>query len=635
MTGSTNSIHKAGIALNKEICGDALTGRLIALAEQQTASDMLSDQSDAKLQFDGNSEASSFLCLFDSSVVNHRLPLLEASTLEHYRAMLKSRWSLLSEWLEAASQLPALKVDGTRQSDNSLCADRVPGGTLHHHFDSACKAVSCLLEGSPIVLQPHEKSAMTAFSNVCHERLELPADRVKVQLIGAIVMGLLADIASLLKHPGELRPERGVTRKKLRAGLSDLLDTLDVLSLQSKEHTLQFSEDYLANKREHRARRLLEAAHKNNRDCVDTQLALARLYARLGKSLQSVQHLQAVILVHPDDLPLRKELALLLLESLEFSEAINHWKHALTLAEPHERPQIRGDLELTEALHDCEISAASNDCVPTITLTEEERISGRCHPTKLALAVKFYQLYGTLVIHNVYSTELIEKCRAEFLHRYRRYFANRKHQTALQIGDRRFQISLALAGAFNDPEFYANPFIVQLMKRLLGNKLIIGSTVCATSLPGSRDQHGHKDHRALFTETADDDPMILPPVAVTTMIPLVSVDEENGTTLVKKGSHLLSRRASYRLDYQVPIVPAGSCYLMDSALTHKGQGNRTDQVRPIVNMVYQRSWFVDNKNFRNQPPLQIDSVEYRQIPKEYRYLFDWAIQPGASVNTPR
>ncbi len=622
------------MALNKETRGDALTAHLSALAERQTTTDLFAEQS-SRLQFDGNYKASTFLDLFDASVVEHRLPLLEVSTLEQYRAMLQDRWSLLSEWLEAASHLPVLKVESAQRADESVISNRVAGSTLHHHFDSACKAVSCLLEGSPMEVEPHEKFAMAAFSKVCGERLQLPADRLPVQLTGAILVGLLADIAALLENPGESRPERRVTRKKLRTCLSDLLDILDVLSLQSTDHTLQFSEDYLANKREHRARRLLETAHRNNSDCVDIQLALARLYARVGQSLQSVQHLQAVILVCADDVQLRRELASLLLERLEFSEAVNHWKYALILARPDEQLQLRRGLELTEDLHDCKVSAALDDTVPTITLTDEERISGSCHPAKLALAAKLYQLYGTLVIHNVFSTELIEKCGEEFLHRYRRYFTNRKHQTALQIGDRRFQISLALAGAFNDPEFYANPFILPLMKRLLGDKLIIGSTVCATSLPGSRDQHGHKDHRALFTDAADDDPMTLPPVAVTTMIPLVSVNEENGTTLVKKGSHRLSRRASNKLDYQLPIVPAGSCYLMDMALTHKGQGNRTDEVRPIVNMVYHRSWFVDNKNFRKQPPLQIDSVEYRRIPVKNRYLFDWAIQPGASVNTPR
>ncbi len=621
--------------MNQDTYDGALTTRLIAAAEQQYASSVIADPSRNDFQFTGNAEISIFLTLFESVDVNHRLPLLDSKTLARYRAILQSRWILLSQSFEAASELPILHIDASQHEDSSFGDDRVLGSTLHHHFDSACKAVSCLFEGFPMTVEPHEKAAMAAFMKVCTERLSFNTDRLPMQLAGAIITGLLADIATLLNHPGETRTERRVTRKKLRTGLSDLLDILDALSLQSTEHILHYSRDYLDNHREQRARRLLETAYKKNSNCTDTRLALARLYATLGQDLRSIEHLQAVILVRPDDMQLRTELASMMLQRLEFSDAVCQLQHSLKLANDDERLQIQRDLDLAAALNECEVTAALVDSVPTISLTDEERMSGHCNPAKLALAAKLYQLYGTLIIHNVYSTELIDNCREEFLHRYRSYFTNRKHSSALQIGDRRFQISLALAGAFNNPEFYANSFVLPLMKRLLGDQLIIGSTVCATSLPGSLDQHGHKDHRALFTDAPDDDPMALPPVSVTTMIPLVSINEENGTTLVKKGSHRLSRRESSQLDYQVPIVPAGSCYLMDLALTHKGQGNQTDQLRPIVNMVYHRSWFVDNKNFRQQSPLQIDSVEYRQISIENRHLFDWAIQPGAHVNTPR
>ncbi|WP_169727464.1 phytanoyl-CoA dioxygenase family protein [Granulosicoccus antarcticus] len=622
--------------MSKDEPGDVLSARLLALAEQQITLCVDTSQQSDSSQYNGQSEASTFLQLFDSVDVEHRLPLLEADTLVRYRSLLKMRWPLLSTWLEAASNLPLIQHADTAQDKPTLPPDisRLLGSTLHQHFDSACKALSCLIDGSPMDVKPHEQAAMTAFMRVCTERLP-STDRMDRQLSGAIISGLLTELSTLLNHPGESRTDRRITRRRLRAGISDLLDILDVLSLQSTEHVLLYSDDYLDNRREQRARRLLETACKNNSDCTQIRLALARLHARLGNIHRSLPLLQTMLLASPDNVQIRTELASMLLHNLEFGEAIDHFKQSLEQANADQTLQLHRKLELAVELNECEVSAALDDIVPTITLTDEERFSGACDPAKLSLAAKLYQLYGTLVIHNVYSTELIEQCHEEFLNRYRRYFTNRKHSSALQIGDRRFQVSLALSGAFNNPEFYANAFMMPLMKRLLGEQVIIGSTVCATSLPGSRDQHGHKDHRALFTDTPDDEPMALPPVAVTTMIPLVSVNEDNGTTLVKKGSHRLSKRASNRLDYQAPIVPAGSCYLMDLALTHKGQGNRTEQVRPIVNMVYHRSWFVDNKNFRNQPPLQIDSVEYRQIPAEHRHLFDWAIQPGAGVNTPR
>ncbi|MGQ7844753.1 phytanoyl-CoA dioxygenase family protein [Granulosicoccus sp. 3-233] len=625
------------MALSTGTMEETLSTRLVALAEEQTEIAVSRAQSGQTTLNNDNTAATTFLDLLNRVDVTHRLPLLEANTLARYQAILQSRWFLLPPLLEAASDLPIVPASPTPAREDSTIqgVDILLGSTLHHHFDSACKAVSCLIAGSPVSIEDSEAAAMTAFVSTCGGQLQISCDQLHRQLAGSVISGLMADMSAILSHPGESRQDRGVARKKLRRHLSDFLDILDVLSLQSTEHCLRFSQDYLSNDREHRARRLLETAFRNKPDCIDTRLALARLHVSLGRSQEAIQHCNALVQVRPDDLPLRRELAAIHLQRLEFIDAIQHLQHFLTLATADQAPEVERELALVESLHECETQAALPDTVPTITLTDEERISGMFNSAKLSLAEKLYQSYGTLLIHNAFSTDLIAQCREEFLHRYRRYFSDRKHSTALQIGDRRFQISLALAGAFNSPEFYANTFLLPLMKRLLGKQLIIGSTVCATSLPGSRDQHGHKDHRALFTHVPDDEPMVLPPVAVTTMIPLVSVNEDNGTTLVKKGSHHLSRRASNKLDYQVPIVPAGSCYLMDLALTHKGQGNRTDQLRPIVNMVYHRSWFVDNKNFRNQPPLQIDSVEYRRIPKEHRHLFDWAIQPGALVDTPR
>lgn len=623
------------MALSKDTSDARLSAQLTALAEKQTAAFRQGNQCRINSESSRQSVADTFSGLLDSVDVDHRLPLLDAGTHARYRALLQARWVLLSPWLEAATELPKLTADIMPQENTAPAADRMLGSNLHHYFDSACTAVSCLIEGSPKAVEPQEKAAMNAFVKVCCEQLQSTSDRLHIQLAGAVISGLLADMSAMLNNPGESRTERGITRKTLRRHLSDALDIFDVLCLQSPGHTLRYATDYLSNDGEHRARRLLETALGNNPDCTDTRLALARLYNSLGKSQQAMQYLKAVVEARPDDLSLRRELAEWSLQRLEFKDSIQQLQHCLTLSTAELHPEIQRELDVVESLHESEAQAALADSVPTITLNDEERLSGRFNPAKLTLAAKLYQTYGTLVIHNAFSTELIAQCHDEFLHRYRHYFIDRKHSTALKIGDRRFQISLALAGAFNSPEFYANPFVLPLMKRLLGKQLIIGSTVCATSLPGSRDQHGHKDHRALFTNVPDDDPIELPPVAVTTMIPLVAVNEDNGTTLVKKGSHRLSRRASNKLDYQVPIVPAGSCYLMDLALTHKGQGNQTDQLRPIVNMVYHRSWFVDNKNFRNQPPLQIDSVEYRRIPKEHRYLFDWAIQPGAQVDTPR
>ena len=172
---------------------------------------------------------------------------------------------------------------------------------------------------------------------------------------------------------------------------------------------------------------------------------------------------------------------------------------------------------------------------------------------------------------------------------------------------------------------------MSLMRRLLSRKFVLGCVVCATSLPGARDQHLHKDHRALFTSDADDPPINLPPFAITTMVPLIDLDHQVGTTSVKKGSHLLSRRDSVDLPTQHPKVDVGSCFLMDHRLSHQGRGNQSTRIRPIVNMVYQHHWFSDNKNFSVQPPFLISDKTFSDLPKDVQRLLSWIRQPSALI----
>ena len=245
---------------------------------------------------------------------------------------------------------------------------------------------------------------------------------------------------------------------------------------------------------------------------------------------------------------------------------------------------------------------------------------------------KLFREYGVLLVRNAFDETLLDACSDYFSETYAEYFAEQTHSEVLNIGDKRYQIGIALEGVFNNPGLYANNFILDLMRELLGEEFVLGCTVCATSLPGAEDQHLHKDHRALFTGDVDDEPMALPPFAITTMVPLVPIDEKIGTTSVCKGTHLLSKKASEKMPSQLPMVPLGSCFLMDLRLSHRGLANRTETVRPIMNMVYQQYWFNDARNFTKHPPLRMSPADYRLIPEEHRRLLEWGTLPGPQIN---
>lgn len=79
------------------------------------------------------------------------------------------------------------------------------------------------------------------------------------------------------------------------------------------------------------------------------------------------------------------------------------------------------------------------------------------------------------------------------------------------------------------------------------------------------------------------------------------------------------------MPHQDPLGPVGSCLLMDYRLTHQGLANRSNQVRPVLSMVYNRPWFRDAVNYKKQPPLAISTEEFSRIPESYRGLFQWYV----------
>jgi hypothetical protein len=74
---------------------------------------------------------------------------------------------------------------------------------------------------------------------------------------------------------------------------------------------------------------------------------------------------------------------------------------------------------------------------------------------------------------------------------------------------------------------------------------------------------------------------------------------------------------------QDPVVPLGSCLLLDYSVAHYGRGNRSDRVRPILNLIYSRPWFRDCRNYHLQPPLRFAQGWLEQADGEVRELVAW------------
>ncbi len=147
-------------------------------------------------------------------------------------------------------------------------------------------------------------------------------------------------------------------------------------------------------------------------------------------------------------------------------------------------------------------------------------------------------------------------------------------------------------------DIVANPFAIQVTHSILGdgmyNRFYNGNTNC----PGSPMQPLHADAEPLWPKlrTAH------PPASLIVNVSLVDVTEDNGSTELWPGTHLLSLGGERRVDpeteaqrrTEVPPVRAntakGSLVIRDARLWHRGMPNPSNQIRHMIAMVYNIHW---------------------------------------------
>lgn len=235
----------------------------------------------------------------------------------------------------------------------------------------------------------------------------------------------------------------------------------------------------------------------------------------------------------------------------------------------------------------------------------------------ITAAQRFFQDSGVLVMHNLFPKALIAEIYDAFVARYHAYFADQDYDEALKVGNKRHMLTVDFQPPFNHPTIYGNPLLLALMQGILGPDFVLGSFGAVIALPGAEAQHIHRDHPPLFEEMTTPSPSF----AVTVVVPLIDLTPETGSTRVWKGSHRVSGDQQLAIaDSAVPFPKAGGCYLMDYQLLHGGTPNGSDGVRPILYIVYYRSWFQEAVNYDQQARLMVTQDAYDAVPRSLRFL---------------
>jgi Phytanoyl-CoA dioxygenase (PhyH) len=255
--------------------------------------------------------------------------------------------------------------------------------------------------------------------------------------------------------------------------------------------------------------------------------------------------------------------------------------------------------------------------ISRIAPSEEEWAAKKFRGETIEHAARSVRVAGALIIDNIIDGLLVKEAGRAFLETYSSYLDGRAYDDALQVGRKRIMITVDMGPPFDEPQFFANPWVLQIMRRTLGEEFVLGGFGVVCSMPSAPRQHSHRDGKVLFGPVGID--RLLPVYAVTVGLPLLELNKLFGTTALWPGSHLNYSEPTTEGGVE-PVVPTGSCVLWDYRLLHGGTANCSTIPRPLLYLMYCRPWFLDHVNYQKQPPLRASARWLSTLSDEHRRL---------------
>lgn len=258
-------------------------------------------------------------------------------------------------------------------------------------------------------------------------------------------------------------------------------------------------------------------------------------------------------------------------------------------------------------------------------LTPSEVKVGQLDDNKLALALRTLHDTGLVVLEGIYDRTWIADLRAAYDELLEQHIARQGGMdgiNAKSFGKSHIGMHLPVVPPFSDPQIVAHPIAVQIMEHAIGQDFHCSFYHSNTSYPGSEHQIVHRDWAPLFGSEMS---VPHPAVALVLNVPLCDFTEENGSTEVWPGTHLIVDTApsdGKDLDARAAMLPsirtnvaAGSIILRDLRTWHRGMPNQADHARAMLAIVYQRSWLGTMKL------LGIPQATWDAWPENARHIF--------------
>jgi tetratricopeptide (TPR) repeat protein len=552
---------------------------------------------------------------------------------QRYHRLLQGRLSLLAPHLALATSLPMTLAHGDLRPPNVALLDDGqcvlmdwddvafgPAGLcLHGLFEGGTLPtilLARLASGQPL---PESDAArlVTAYLDTLVASGYAPRERLLQGLPGAVCAGQMRFIVTFGRFPGE--SGRSASADTLRSRLSDLLDLCDWLASRQPDTTLDFARDYAAQGEAPRAQRLYQDLVARQPDRVDLLGCYGAASRAAGALAVAQEAYTEAIERQPQHAEWHLGLARTRLDALNLRAGEHAARAALRLAPQSEEAQAT--LARARSLQLARRQARPADGFPRLALNADEQARSRLDADTLAMAVDLFRSHGVLQLDHLFPVDRIQALHTAFATLYADQFHAGDHPDALQLGHKRYMLTVDMDRLDGAATLAASEQLLPMVRTILGEDCVLGAYTAAVSLPGSRIQRLHKDHPPLFPDTRWHH--TLPSFALQLMVPLVPLTAANGTTRVYKGTHRLPSDEAQSRPFHDPLLPLGSGLLLDYRCMHRGLPNLSDQVRPILTLVFNPPWFRDTRNYGQQPPLRFSSAFLEAAPRSLRRLLAW------------
>jgi ectoine hydroxylase-related dioxygenase (phytanoyl-CoA dioxygenase family) len=303
-----------------------------------------------------------------------------------------------------------------------------------------------------------------------------------------------------------------------------------------------------------------------------------------------------------------------------------------------------------------------------LSLSAEERRSGRLSPEHLSLARLILSCRGYVILRDALEPDFIQLIGREMEEIYQDCRATLGQETgtapdalhSVHVSQRkratfwfrksRWRIFPRLVPPMSDPRLLANAFVVAILESLLGPDFYCKYMSSDTCVNGAILQSPHSD--------IDGDHVFVDnewrPRGYVVNVPTMECGLHNGPLEVwPGGSHMWTTRllepyglepnvqdgrnppveriAEYLPSIKVALLP-GEILIRDLAMWHRGTPNPTDKPRTMLTIGFFRG---DHAYGYGDPSYNLDEGLYRQLPPRLQRMFAYYFSPLARLRRTR